>query len=135
MYILYKSLSQDSPKLVNKGSDPDSIEYVHGLGSINRFDKSKHTITKTVYRVPNIIVAYNKYMNNVDLVDQRRKTSYTQRKERKLYMNFFSLILDYAINNAYALYRWYHDMKNTPELFSDDSMHSGENEQKTVKNI
>ena len=45
-------------------------------------------------------------MNNVDLVDQRRKTSYTPRKERKLYMSFFHLILDYAINNAYALYRW-----------------------------
>jgi len=56
-------------------------------------------------------------MNNVDIVDQRRRTSYTPRKERKVYMSFFHLMLDYAINNAYALYRWvldnYHSTDNT----------------------
>ena len=48
-------------------------------------------------------------------------------------MNFFSLILDYDINNAQAFYRWYHDNKNTPDFYSDDSMHSGENEKNLKK--
>ena len=80
-----------------------------------RYDKTSHTINKSTYSVPNIVVAYNKYMNNVDLVDQRRRTSYTPRKERKIYMSFFHLMLDYAINNAYALYRWVYDNYNSTD--------------------
>ena len=97
-YIIYKDnrtcifytnhLSKTPPKYVIEVTHKDSIECVHVLGEMHRFDRTKHKVTKTVYNVHNITVAYNKYMNNVDLVDQRRKTSYTQRKEKKFYMIF-----------------------------------------------
>jgi len=115
-YIIYKdnklvifytnNLAGTPCRYILSGDNSQAIECVNGLGEILRYDKVIHTINKNVYHVPNIIVAYNKYMNSVDVVDQTRKTSYTPRKERKIYMSFFHLILDYAINNAYALYKW-----------------------------
>ena len=77
-------------KYLTSGTDQDSIDCVHGLGEILRWYQSQYTVNRTVYKVPNIIVAYNKFMNNVDIVDQRRKATYTQRKERKIYMSFFT---------------------------------------------
>ena len=68
-----------------------------------------NSITRKVLQVPSIILAYNLYMNSVDIVDQRRKATYTRRKESKISMNFLQLILDYAIHNAYALFQWDRD--------------------------
>ena len=114
--IFYTNHLSSTPKLfIQKGVGPEPIKCVQGLGEILHYDKTSHTINKTTYRVPNIVVAYNKYMNNVDIVDQRRSTSYTPRKERKIYMSFFHLMLDYAINNAYALYRWVLDNYHSPD--------------------
>jgi len=119
--IFYTNHLQSTPTLyIQKGTHPDSVQCVRGLGEILRYDKTNYTINKSTFCVPNIIVAYNKYMNNVDIVDQRRRTSYTPRKERKLYMSFFHLMLDYAINNAYALYRWVLDNYNS----TDNSDHT-----------
>ena len=113
LVIFYTNNLQGTPsRYILKGENVEAVKLVHGLGEILRYDKSKYTVNKKVYLVPNIIVAYNLYMNNVDLVDQRRKATYTQRKERKIYMSFFHLILDYAVNNAYALYKWALDHSN-----------------------
>jgi len=107
LVIFYTNNLQGTPsKYILKGENVEAVKLVHGLGEILRYDKSKYTVNKKVYLVPNIVVTYNLYMNNVDLVDQRRKATYTQRKERKNYMSFFHFILDYAVNNTYALYRW-----------------------------
>ena len=54
------------------------------------------------------------YMNAVDIVDQRRRVLVTARKG-KIYMSFYTMILDLAVNNAYTLYRWLSDNTNCIE--------------------
>ena len=44
-------------------------------------------------------------MNAVDRADQMRMVYASQRKEKRLYMNIFTYILDLACVNAFALYK------------------------------
>lgn len=73
-------LTKCPDKLITPGTVNDAELCVHGMRDILRWDQSQYTVTRTVYRVPTIILAYNKFMNNVDIVDQLRKDMYTQRK-------------------------------------------------------
>ena len=100
-YVIYKDnknvivysnhLTGTPSKYILSGKTDEAVDLVHGLGEILRYDKSIYTVNKKVYNVPNVVVAYQLYMNNVDVVDQLRKASYTPRKERKIYMSFFIL--------------------------------------------
>ena len=50
-------------------------------------------------------MTYNTYMNAVDRADQMRMVNASQRKEKRLYMNIFTYIMDLACVNAFALYK------------------------------
>ena len=69
-----------------------------------------------MFYVPAPIVAYNVYMNSVDILDQRRSTNAAQRNEKRLNMSLFTMVLDLAIHNAYALLCWLHDEVSEEEL-------------------
>ena len=44
-------------------------------------------------------------MNGVDRVDQRRSTNATVQQEKRLNMSIFTMMIDLAINNVYAIYQ------------------------------
>jgi hypothetical protein len=55
--------------------------------------------------VPPLLPAYNKYMGGVDRTDQIRKTYGFDRKSRRYWLRLFFNFFDFAINNAYILYK------------------------------
>ena len=84
-------------------SDEESILCVNGLAELERWTGTE-CMSRKKFMVPSIIVAYNMFMNSVDCMDQLRSTNPTRRRERRLGMTIFTLILDLAVNNAFALY-------------------------------
>ena len=60
--------------------------------------------------VPPILPAYNKFMGGVDRNSQVRKTYGYNRKSRRYWLRLFFQFFDYAVNNAYIIYR--HDCKH-----------------------
>ena len=55
--------------------------------------------------VPPLLPAYNKFMGGVDRTDQLRKTYGFDRKSKRFWLRLFFQFFDYAINNAYVLYK------------------------------
>ena len=55
--------------------------------------------------VPVFIVAYNKYMNSVDKMDQKRSTNPTKRKEKRLGMSIFTYLLDQACLQSFSVFK------------------------------
>ena len=55
--------------------------------------------------VPPILPAYNKFMGGVDRTDQHRRTYRFDRKSKRYWLRIFFQFFDYAINNAYLLYK------------------------------
>ena len=55
--------------------------------------------------VPPVLPAYNKYMGGVDSLSQVRKSYGFDRKSRRYWVRAFFQFFDYAINNAYLLYK------------------------------
>ena len=55
--------------------------------------------------VPPLLPAYNKFMGGVDRTDQFRKSYGFDRKSRHSWIRLFFQFLDYAVNNAYLLYK------------------------------
>ena len=55
--------------------------------------------------VPPILPAYNKFMGGVDRTDQLRRTYGFDRKSKRYWLRIFFQFFDYAINNAYLLYK------------------------------
>ena len=55
--------------------------------------------------VPPILPAYNKFMGGVDRTDQHRRTYGFDRKSKCYWLRIFFQFFDYAINNAYLLYK------------------------------
>lgn len=90
---------------------PEAIDLVHGLGPVHRWTGTEY-LTRRTFMVPSPIVAYNVFMNSVDIMDQRRSSTKTQSREKHMYMSRYMLILDMACHNSYALYRWYHDERD-----------------------
>ena len=90
----------------------EAVECVNGLGDAHRWTGAE-MMHRTVFQVPAPIVAYNKYMNAVDVVDQSRRTNAAVRKESRIYMSFYTMILDLEVNNAFALYNWIKDNEGT----------------------
>jgi hypothetical protein len=58
-----------------------------------------------LFDVPATIVAYNIFMNSVDRMDHRRSTISTLWVEKRPHMSLFTLFLDLAMHNAYAVFQ------------------------------
>ena len=54
---------------------------------------------------PALVIAYNRFMNAVDRVDQHRAANPIQRKESRIYMAMWSMYVDMGVNNAFSLFR------------------------------
>ena len=87
-----------------EGGSEDSNKCVQGLATLERWTGGE-SMRKTRFEVPAIIVAYNTYMSGVDRADQMRMVNPSQRKEKRLYMNVFTYVLDLAIVNAFTLFK------------------------------
>lgn len=83
-------------------NDEEAISCVHGLCTVHRWTGNE-VLHRKEFHVPAIIGAYNKFMNSVDRMDQRRSTNPTQRKEQRLHMSIFTYILDLSALQAYAV--------------------------------
>ncbi len=57
---------------------------------------------RNIVRVPEVIVAYDFFMNSAHQIDQLRTTSPTQRKERRLYVDLVTWIVDLTMDKAFA---------------------------------
>lgn len=87
------------------GSDvPESVFCVQGLAPLNHWTGGE-VLHRTILMVPAFVTAYNIFMNAVDRMDQHRSTNPTRRKEKRLPMTIFTLLLDLSVHNAYALHK------------------------------
>ena len=110
--IFYANCLKSTPsQSLLMGSSDEVIKCVHGLAVLNRWTGDE-TMSRSSFKVPAIIVAYNRYMNGVDRADQLRMVNPTKRKEKRLYMNIFTYMLDLGIVNAYTLYKEYAKLSN-----------------------
>ena len=101
--IFYSNDLASTPTLpIMFGDSTEAVQCVHGLKSLTCWTDNE-AMNKAVFHVPTIIVAYNHFMNLVNRLDQLRSTNPTRRKEKRVEMTIFTLFLDLAINNAYAL--------------------------------
>jgi hypothetical protein len=130
---MYHSGLADTPKLdpvysfgkfrLSKQSEiSHAIKCLHGLGPFHRWSNNKMT-DKTVYQVPSIVLAYNMFMNSVDVMDQIRSANITRRKERHLHMSMWTMVLDLAVHNGYAMYKWILD-NHPKQIEIKDKIHS-----------
>lgn len=112
-YIIYKDrkdvifytndLAATPNELVVIGNDDShAIHCVNGLGKLHRWTDDC-MLQREVFMAPAIIVAYNLFMNAVDRMDQRRQPLACQRREKRLSMSLFTMILDLACSNGYAV--------------------------------
>jgi len=70
---------------------------------------SVHEATKSAEKIqipcPEIIIAYNKFMGGVDLMDQKTIIYEIDRKAKiKSYLRIFFDLMDIAVNNAHCIY-------------------------------
>jgi hypothetical protein len=80
----------------------DAICCVHGLAPLHRWtDECK--INREKFDAPANVVAYNLFMNAVDRMDQQRQPVACQQHEKHVSMTHFTLILDLACSNGYAV--------------------------------
>ena len=56
--------------------------------------------------MPPLLPAYNKFMGGVDRNDQLRMMYGCDRKSRHYWLRLFFQFFDYAVNNAYLLYKY-----------------------------
>ena len=64
-------------------------------------------------KFPDIVAAYNIFMNDVDSMDQMRATSPTSRAEQRLNMSIFTLILDLTMENSFSTYSKLRTLENS----------------------
>jgi hypothetical protein len=86
-----------------QGCTMEAQTLVHGLETLHRWT-GVEVMTRSKFRVPATIVAYNSFMNAVDRMDQIRSTNITQRREKRLHMTMWTMFLDLAIHNAYCIF-------------------------------
>jgi hypothetical protein len=97
-------LFETPPEAVLHGSDERAVNCVHGLSTISRWTGTE-VLHRTDFFVPAPIVAYNKFMNRVDRMDQLRSTHVIQRREKRVHMTIFTYLLDLSITQAYTIYQ------------------------------
>ena len=93
-----------SQKFLDGNSD-EALACVHGMAPLHRW-KGNEIVGRSVISAPAPIIAYNMYMNAVDVMDQRHSTNATICKEKWLNMSIFTMVLDISIHNAYCLHEW-----------------------------
>lgn len=101
--LFYSNDLHETPSEYIMEPNADSIRCVNGICKLSRWVRGSNTFHRSEFEVPAIIVAYNKYMNSVDLMDQRRATNAIRRKEPRLPMTLFGLVLDLSISNAFTI--------------------------------
>ena len=89
--------------IISRTENDPSVKCVHGLSKIKRW-LGTEVFHRTILRVPAIVVAYNIFMNSVDCFDQYRKTHHLLRREKRVTMSIFTVLIDDSINNVYAYY-------------------------------
>lgn len=87
-------------------------ELVYGLGTLYRWTGTKSLQHKKIL-VPSPILDYNKYMNEVNVVDQICRTNIMARKVFMIFMSFFTMVLDLTVNNVFSLYKWVLHCRNS----------------------
>ncbi len=97
-------LLETPPEGVLHASDDRAVRCVHGLSTISRWTGNE-VLHRTDFLVPAPIVAYNKFMNGVDRMDQLHSTHVTQRREKRVHMTIFTYLLDLSVTQAYAIYQ------------------------------
>lgn len=89
-------------------NNEEAVSCVHGLCTVHRWTGNE-VLHRKEFHVPAIIGAYNKFMNSVDRMDQRRSTNPTRRKEQRLHMNIFTYVLDLCAHQAYVVKQGIYD--------------------------
>ena len=102
--IFYTNDLAGTPKelVVIGNTDDHAIHCVNGLAKLHRWTDDS-MLHRRVFMAPATIVAYNLFMNAVDRMDQRRQPLACQRREKRVNMSVFTMIMDIACSNAYAL--------------------------------
>jgi len=77
---------------------------VRGMSFVKRWTEEKKALRKSRLLVPAVVVAYNKFMNAVDVMDQYRGYCATKRKEQRLSTAMFGFVVDLCVHNAFAVY-------------------------------
>lgn len=77
---------------------------LRGTASVQRWTDENHAHRASVM-VPSHIVAYNMFMNGVDVMDQLRGYCKTKRRDKNLSTSMVGFLLDFAIHNAYGVYK------------------------------
>ncbi len=102
--IFYSNdLAETPQEPMLESNDARAVTCVHGLAKLFRWTGDQ-LLHRKIFMVPAVIVAYNKFMNGVDRMDQYRSTNATQRKEKRVSMTLFTLFLDLAVSQAFAIY-------------------------------
>ena len=101
--IYTNDLQKTPPKGVTCGSTKEAQDCTYNTVFIRRW-LGDEILERTAIVCLTPFVVYNLYMNAVDKFDQIRSTNPTQRREKRLPMSLFTATLDWAVNNAYALY-------------------------------
>jgi hypothetical protein len=83
-------------------ADEHAIHCVNGLAKLHRWTDDS-MLHRRVFMAPATIVAYNLFMNAVDRMDQHRQPLACQRREKRVNMSVFTMIMDTVCSNAYAL--------------------------------
>ena len=108
MYFITNDLLQTpSQPILHFNEDEEreeAVGCVRGLGKVDRWTGEEH-LNRTGMDVPVFIVAYNKYMNSVDRMDQKRSTNPTKRKEKRLGMSIFTYLLDLSVLQSFAIFK------------------------------
>ena len=93
------TLEQD----VTPGSDARAWKAVNSSVTVRRW-LGDETLQRSTLQASTVIAAYNRFMNGVDRVDQKRAIVPKRRKKQRLCMSLFTWLLDLCIHNAYSLY-------------------------------
>lgn len=79
-----------------------TVECEHGLAQLESW-RGEKVLNRTEFMVPTVIVAYNRFMNGVDRLNQVSSSYAICRREKRMCTSIFPFLLDAAIQNAYCL--------------------------------
>jgi hypothetical protein len=102
--IFYTNDLADTPNelAVIGNNNEHAISCVNGLSKLHRWTDDC-MLHRQAFMAPAPIVAYNLFMNAVDRMDQRRQPRACQRWEKRVSMSVFSMVMDLACSNGYAV--------------------------------
>ena len=112
-YVAETVKEKEGDKIVNKTCyyvfhDHKVVSLVSNVFPEHMEDKVPRVQKEGVLRyqsVPPVLPAYNKFMGGVDRLSQLRKTYGYDRKSKRYWLRPFFQFLDYAVDNAFILYK------------------------------